>query len=62
LRSWWEGLGPADVVALGVIDSQPAKLSQGGFILNAFRDRLDLELLCDADDRPDDLLVVLVVA
>jgi hypothetical protein len=46
--------GPTDHVALGELDSDPAKLIQRGPILDAFGDRLDLELARNPDDRLDD--------
>lgn len=49
------------MVPLGVIDSEATKLFQGRLVLNAFGDRLDVELLRDSDHCPDDLLVVPVV-
>src|SRR5450755_1260210 len=52
--------GPADPVPLCVVDTHPAELIQRGLILNAFGDRLDLELVRDADDRLDDLTVLQV--
>ena len=48
------------MVTLGVVDSHLQEFLQSGFILDAFGDRLDLELLGDPDDRADDLLVLRV--
>src|ERR1035441_8895457 len=52
--------GPAGPVALCVVDSDSAQLLQSGLILDAFGDRLDLELARDPDDRLNDLAVFLV--
>jgi DNA-binding CsgD family transcriptional regulator len=50
-----EGHGPPDVITLGVVDSHRTQLLQGGLVLDAFGDGLDLELLRDSDDLDRDV-------